>query len=430
MKDLAERPGNWDRQLIAGLALLTSLFVVFVVFHAQSLVANAPDPYQFEELGRRIANGEGFRGEMIGRRAPLYPLFIGVIYWVFGPHKVLVQLSQCLAFAGTALLARDMGERVYNRRTGLIAGLICALHPSFLRYVPDFHLEGLLTFVFTLCVWASIRFYQRPSLGNAALFGVAAGLTSLTKAVALLYPPLFLAIFWFTRRSAKASEASPQRPSLIAAVLVVAAMVVTISPWTVRNYRISGHFVPVSTGLSDAFLRGVVFSRVEFATLQRPLYSDAEQEVNAEFVRLCAAEGAVWEKDPLQTEKILNKEMKARLLAAPIDFIRKSVVGTFTFWYEMTNLKTSLVAGLMALVGWALTFVGVGRARREGHPQWLLLAPMLYLNAFLAVLLALGRYSVPVLPCLMVTAAFGLDTLAKRQNVARISSPNDTRPHD
>lgn len=423
MKELVARPGKYDRQLIAGLALLVSLFVVFVVFHAQALVSNTPDPYQFEELGRRIANGEGFRGELIGRRAPLYPLFIGAIYWLFGPRKVLVQLSQCLALAGTALLARDMGQRVYNRRTGLIAGILCAVHPSFLRYVPDFHLEGLLTFVFTLCVWASVRFYQRPSWGNALLFGVAAGLTSLTKAVALLYPPLFLAIFWLVSRPSKTSGAPiRQRPSAFAAAFVVAAMVFTIAPWTLRNYRVSGHFVPVSTGLSDAFLRGVVFSRTEFATLRKPPYTDAEQEVNADFMRLCAAEGAVWEQDPVETEKILNKEMKAHLLADPADFVRKSVVGTFTFWYEMTNLKTSLVAGLMALVGWVLTFIGVGRARREAHPQWLLLAPMLYLNAFLAVLLALGRYSVPVLPCLMVTAAFGLDTLAERWGILALST--------
>jgi len=422
MKDFASRPANRDRLLIAGLALLVSLFVVFVLFQAQTLVANAPDPYQFEELGRRIANGEGFRGELIGRRAPLYPMFIGLIYWVFGQHKVFVQLSQCLAFAGTALLARNMGERVYNRRTGLIAGLLCVVHPSFLRYVADFHLESLLTFLFTLCVWASIRFYQRPTLSNGALFGVAAGLTSLTKAVALLYPPLFLGIFWFTRRPSRSQGAGQQRPSIAAAVLVVAAMILTISPWTVRNYRVSGHFVPVSTGLSDAFLRGVVFSRLEFATLRKPPYTDAEQEVNAKFIRLCSAEGTVWEKDPVLTEKILNKEMKAHLLAEPGDVIRKSIVGVFTFWYEMTSLKTSLVAGLMALAGWVLTIIGVGRAHREGHPQWLLLAPMLYLNAFLAVLLALGRYSVPVLPCLLVTAAFGLDTLAKRWNVGFIRS--------
>lgn len=412
--------------MVFGLALLAGLFVVFAVFHSQGLVVNRPDPYQFEEFGRRIAHGEGFRGEMFGRRAPLYPLFIGALYWLFGEHEVLVQLGQCLALAGTALLAWDMGRRIYNPRTGLIAGLLCALHPSLLRYVPDFHLEGLLTFVMTLCIWCSVRFYQRPTWLNAVFFGVSAGLASLTKAVALLYIPTYLAIFWLSQRFGRARRDSEQpKLSLLTAAIVVATMALTISPWTIRNYRVSGHFVPVSTGLSDAFLRGYVFSRTEFATLQKPPYTDGENEVNADFNQLCAAEGAVWEKDAVQTEQILGRAAKARLLADPAAFVRKSFVGIFTFWYEMTSLKTSLVAGLLALAGWILALVGFGRARREQRPQWLFIAPMLYLNAFLAVLLALGRYSVPVLPCLMVVAAFGIDTLGKRWGVAWLSSDTE-----
>jgi len=407
-----------DPFVVFGVALAVALIVIFAVFKAQGLVANRPDPYEFSELGRRIAHGEGFRGEIIGRRAPLYPLIIGVIYWVFGEHEVMVQLFQSLAFAGTALLAWDMGRLLYNRRTGVFAGFLCALHPSLLRYVPDFHLESVFAFLFTLCVWCSVRLYLRPSVLRGTLFGVAAGLACLTKAVLLLYPPLFIAIFWLTRARARAADAALPRFTLPTAAVVLVAMALTISPWTIRNYHVSGVALPVSTGLSDAFLRGFVFSRSEFALLQKPPYTDAENEVNAQFRQECTAHGAVWEQDPLQTDKILSVAAKAKLRADPLGVIRKSVVGVFTFWYEMTSLKTSLVAGLLALAAWLMTFAGVSRARREGKPQWLLLAPVLYLNAFLAVLLSLGRYSVPVLPCLMVTAAFGLDTLAERFHVA------------
>jgi hypothetical protein len=73
-----------------------------------------------------------------------------------------------------------------------------------------------------------------------------------------------------------------------------------------------------------------------------------------------------------------------------------------------------LAAGLMALAAWGAAALGVMRARREGRPQWLVFAPVLYLNVFLAMLLALGRYSVPVLPALLVASGFGLDTLLAR----------------
>jgi 4-amino-4-deoxy-L-arabinose transferase-like glycosyltransferase len=422
MKDSSARRSYRDPAVVFGLALAVALCVVFFVFHSQNLVDSRPDPYSFSLFGRRIARGEGFEGELFGRRGPFYPMVIGAIYWLFGEHEVLIQLMQCLAFAGTAVLAWDIGRQMYNGRTALFAGLLCAFHPSLLRYVPDFHLETFFTLLFTFSIWLSLRFYEQPSPINGALFGFVSGLTSLTKAVVMLYPPLFLAILWAIAFFSRKPEVRARKPSVIAAALVIGVMALTISPWTVRNYRVSGHFVPVSTGFSDAFLRGYVFSRTEFLTLRKPPYTDAENEVNVWFKKLCADEGAVWEKDAVQTEKILNKAAKAKLLADPLAFVRKSFWGIFAFWYEMTSLKTSLVAGVLALAGWFFTLFGVGRARREGRPQWLLFAPIIYLNGFLAILLALGRYSVPVLPCLMITAAFGLDTLATRFGVSWLAA--------
>jgi hypothetical protein len=37
-----------------------------------------------------------------------------------------------------------------------------------------------------------------------------------------------------------------------------------------------------------------------------------------------------------------------------------------------------------------------------------------YLNVVLALLLALGRYSAPILPALLIVSAFGADTLIDR----------------
>jgi hypothetical protein len=44
---------------------------------------------------------------------------------------------------------------------------------------------------------------------------------------------------------------------------------------------------------------------------------------------------------------------------------------------------------------------------------------VLYLNISLAFLLALGRYSVPVIPALVVLSAFGVDTLLSRRSASR-----------
>jgi len=405
---------NWSTRipwLLFGLATLTAMAVVLVGFRSQGLVDTRPDPYWFLAMGTSLARGEGLSayGSLLHRRAPLYPFMIGAIYKVFGEHPFLVQLVQTALFAGTCVLAYQIGRRIYNVRTGVIAGVLCALHPALLRYVADFHLETLFTFLLTASVLLAVRFYERPSVGRASAFGALSALTALTKAVAVLLPPVFLVFWWISLKRSRSS--TPTRSLILPVAALLATMAVTIAPWTIRNYVVTGHLVPISTGFSDAFLRGYVFSKTEFATLQKPPYTDGENESNAMFQQICAAEGAVWEQDDYQTDKILNRAAKARLLADPAAFVRKTVVGFFTFWYEMTSLKNSLAAGGMALIAWLFAAVGLWRSRTERQPAWLLLVPIFYFNLLLAPLLALGRYSVPIVPCLIVLAAFGLDTL-------------------
>src|SRR5262249_46000698 len=183
------------------------------------------------------------------------------------------------------------------------------------------------------------------------------------------------------------------------------------------NYRVTGgSFVLLTPGAADAFLRGYVFTRLEFATLKKPPYTDAENEVNAWFRSIARESGTVWGEDEVVDEKNNQRVAKRMILEHPFDTGRKVMVGAFTFWYEMTSLQNSLVPGVLALVSWILAFFGLRRARDEGRRAWLLWLPIVVMNLLVAALIPLGRYSVPVLPCLTLLAAFGAEMfLAPRQ---------------
>src|SRR5215213_5577729 len=226
-------PWGW---VVFGLALTTGLLMAFVVFRVQSLVDSNIDPYYFGEMGKSIAHGHWFEGfgSLIKRRAPLYPLVIGGVYFLFGDHYRLIFLLHALMFAGTCVLSFDIGRRLYNRRTGIIAGVACALHPMILRYIPSLHLEMQLTFLVMLLIWLMVLFYERPSVGRGALVGFVAGLAVLTKSVMLLYPPLFVVGFLLACRAGR--RRGEDRPTpWKALVVILVVMGCTIVPWTVRN---------------------------------------------------------------------------------------------------------------------------------------------------------------------------------------------------
>ncbi|MET0458726.1 MAG: glycosyltransferase family 39 protein [Ilumatobacteraceae bacterium] len=404
-------PGRWYGWIVGAVALGTALVMWAVGTPADASV----DPYYFGEMGRSIAQGHAFEGfgSLIQRRAPLYPILLGGVYVVFGEHDRVALLVHCLLFAGTALLAFDLGRRYFNPRTGLVAGLLCAFHPLLLRYVPSLHLETLLTFLVTLMVWCTLRFYYDRSVVNGVLVGAAAALAALTKAVVMLYPLVFIVVILLAVRAARKRGEGTRAPwGSFAAMLV--ALVLVISPWTIRNYGTTGHFVPISSGTSDAFLRGLIFSRWEFITLQEPPYTVAENESNAYFERLGREAGTFWGADDYSDDQFLNDEMIRVIKEEPQEVVRKTAAGFFAFWYQLTSLKNSLLILVCAIGAWVLAAVGWRRAHREHRVVWPFLLPALYLNVVLAVLLALGRYSAPVLPALLVVSAYGVDTLIDR----------------
>jgi len=392
--------------IVAAVATGAALLVVLVFSHFQNLVLNLGDPYEYGKIARGFVE-HGFT-KLTRRAASLYPELIAVVYRLGGSDRIIIFL-QCLFHAATCVLVFRLGLRIYNARTGLLAGLFCAFHPMLLRYVPDLHMESLLVFMCTLTVWTTVRFHDRPTIANGILVGVVGMCATLTKGVMLPY----LGIFGIVSGVSALRQRSTQHVAAVVAMFV--AMAVVLAPWTYRNYQVTGgRFVLLTPGASDSFLRGYVFTRWEFATLQKPPYTDAENEVNNWFRQIARDAGTEWERDEVVDEENNARVAKRLIVTEPLDTARKIFVGLFTFWYEMTSLKNSLIPGSLALVSWALAIVGLMRAHREGRPSWLIWLPIVVMNVFVALLIPLGRYSVPILPCLMILAAFGVDTLLNR----------------
>lgn len=397
---------NKSVSIVGAVALAAALLMV-VVFRLQTAVLNSGDPYGYAAIARGFVE-HGFT-KLTRRAASLYPELIAVVYRLGGNDSAVVALH-CLMHLGTCLLVFSLGKRIFNARTGLLAGLFCALHPMLLRYVPDLHMETFLVFVITLTVWLTARFHDQPTIANGVLLGFVGMCAALTKGVALPLLGTFgivSAILALRRRS---------REQLVAVAAMFVTMAVVLAPWTYRNYQVTGgRFVLLTPGASDSFLRGYIFTRWEYATLKRPPYTDAENESNAWFAKIARDAGTVWERDEVDDE-VNNARVAKHLIATqPLDTLRKIFVGLFTFWYQMTSLANSLLVGSLAAVGWALAIVGLRRARHEGQPAWLIWLPIVVMNVFVAILIPLGRYSVPILPCLMILMAFGIDTLAARR---------------
>jgi 4-amino-4-deoxy-L-arabinose transferase-like glycosyltransferase len=408
--------------VVAGVAFAASLAMVLFVFPNQGLAATGGDPYSYGKIARGFLD-HGF-DKLTRRSAMLYPHLLAVIYWLGGGDFAVEGLQSAFHVA-TCVLVFSMGRRLYNVRTGLIAGLFTAVHPMLLRYVADLHTETMLVFACTLTVWCAVRFHDRPTVANGILLGAIGMLATLTKGVMLP----FLVVYGLVCGVGAVRRGAAGLKPLVAVVAMFVTMAVVVAPWTYRNYKVTGgEFVLLTPGTADAFLRGYIFTRLEFATLQKPPYTDAENESNALFRRIAREAGTTWELDEVVDEQNNGRFMRQMIAEHPFDTMRKVAVGVFTFWYEMTSLKSSLIPATLALASWMLALVGLKRDYVEGRESWLLLLPILVLNLFVATLVPLGRYSAPILPCLAILAAFGADTLISRRALKGAAVAFDLRP--
>ncbi len=165
---------------------------------------------------------------------PLYGFFLSGLYWVAGRDWLTIGLAQTALAAITALLVYAIGSHIASRRVGVVAAVVSTLHPYLVWH--DVHvnrevLDGTLAAALAL---AALIAAERRTLRTVSVAGGIAGLAVLSNSRLLLLP-LVLAVF-------VAWDIRPSRRAALAAVVLIGATALVISPWVVRNRVVVGCF--------------------------------------------------------------------------------------------------------------------------------------------------------------------------------------------
>ncbi len=324
---------------------------------------------------------------------PLYLYFLGLPFALTG-SLVAVQYLQCLVGATLVPALGLLGRRGFGERAGLAAAGLGAIYPELVWFGSHFWAETLFT---VLLWWAIERVAASDARASAAAAlgaGMLFGLAILTRETVLYFLPL--AALWL---------AWGRPGGLRRAALLVAASLLVVVPWTVRNYLVFDALVPVSTaGALNLWQGNTRMSRQEVYEEHWAVHGRIAQYQHA---RRRALE-AILERQPLWILEKLRSELPAfwAAHAQPIVHIERGAYGSVRRPLALGAVALVLVPYLAVLI---LFVIGLLRLPPGRVPQ-LVLAFLLFYVLLHVAAHGYPRYRLPAMPALLLVAGHALST--------------------
>ncbi|MGB5108084.1 MAG: glycosyltransferase family 39 protein [Candidatus Zixiibacteriota bacterium] len=212
-------------------------------------ITHGDDPWYYLSIAESVFKGAGFsEGNLLAYRPPLYPLYITAIFAIFGEHITVVQIIQALMAAVSCVFVYWFSKRLFGFTAGFLAALFCALYPQFIHYSVGIWSEQLFTFLMLLSLFLLVEGLAKDSKLPLIGAGLAIGLAILTRDSAVFI--LFGYLIWILRVS------ESRRVAIVRFAAVAVCAVLVVMPWTIRNYKVFGKLVPVSTNGGINFYMG------------------------------------------------------------------------------------------------------------------------------------------------------------------------------
>jgi hypothetical protein len=286
----------------------------------------------------------------------------------------------------------------------VLSAVIVALYPALIAFSHYLWAENLFSALLLLALAIALRGERSRSLGWPALAGLAFGLATLCRELAIVVAVAFAA--WRVMNSPPADR----RRVMAGAALMLLVCVVVVLPWTLRNYRMFDRIVPVSTVGPFALREGNTFEGQDWIAppmeslreFRRDYYAISSEMGRLDFalaqsIDLIRAEQPGW---------LLRKLTRATtLLLAPDSFLFKKISRGSYGKVDLGLARPILLLTLGAYL-FVVTFAIVGIAISKGEGRRLL-ACLIIGAVFMVHVLsnASSRFRLPFIPLLAIYAA-------------------------
>jgi 4-amino-4-deoxy-L-arabinose transferase-like glycosyltransferase len=390
--------------------VLVAALLTRVLWAAVVPVAPYSDAFAYDAFARNLARGQCYGWN---EQTPTAFWAVGtsfmysLCYRVTGPESgygLVLALNIAIGVA-TVLLAMVLAGRWFGRAAGLTSGAVLALWPMHVQFTTVIASEQVFTMLCLAGVLAWPTGRVRLQVGRLVVASVIFAAATYVRPTALLLPGLLAGAAIVREGWGSWDSWKWNVPRAAVAGAIILAL---LSPWSMRNQRVFGEFVLVSTNSGSNLWMG---NNPETTGHYMPLPPRPAHMNEATF------------------DKQLGQEAKAYILREPLTFVQR----TFTKAVLLHDRETIGIAwnqeGLRQVMGerqmlllkvasqayWLVVMMGglAGAGMMlSRHGRLALFHPALlvwgYFTAVHAVIVIQDRYHYPATPMIASLAAMAL----------------------
>lgn len=159
----------------------------------EALIVNGAHAVSFfSQLHPGFHDYNGFTVYLLRLTAHAVTLFTGSTYWIKNPQGLTLVGRGLSAFLSTLSvpLIISLGTLLWNKRTGIVAGILLATTPLAIQLAHFYTTESVLIFLFLLLILTCVSFTIKPSIQNLLAMSLLSGLLLATKNTAYLLLPI------------------------------------------------------------------------------------------------------------------------------------------------------------------------------------------------------------------------------------------------
>jgi len=360
-------------------------------------------------------------------RAPLYPIFLAVIYKIFGYDLFTARLAQMLISALVCVLIYFIAAKIFNKRIAVISSLFAAFYGPFIFWAGELLIVTLIVFLDLAMLLLLLNALEKPRKLYWLLGGAVLGLSAIARPnILVTIPWVIVLIFWMSKLKATVIV---KKLRFVYSLYFLVGIFVVILPVTISNYVKAKDFVLISSQGGINFYMGNN-PDADGKSAQPP----ARVESHGEFLDdaylasvALAEEDAGKQLKPSQVSSFWYVKGIEFIIDQPGKWIELMGRKFAYFWTgdEVTNNEDTYYfnyfSNELKLLMWhrvlafpfgiicPLALVGIVVSRKLWRKLLLLYGYTFLYMVSVVLFFVCGRYRLPVIPILLIFAGFMVD---------------------